>query len=67
MILWLLQLTKNQKMWLMGQTQMNDKYRVKMIRKELYNVKNPLCRGDWKNHRRGGEEAYQQLHIKKIA
>ena len=51
----------------MGQTQMNDKYRVKMIRKELYNVKNPLCRGDWKNHRRGGEEAYQQLHIKKIA
>ena len=25
--------------------QMNDKCRVKMIRKELYNVKNPLCRG----------------------
>ena len=26
-------------------SQMNDKCRVKMIRKELYNVKNPLCRG----------------------
>ena len=32
-------------------SQMNDKCRVKMIRKELYNVKNPLCRRDRKNHR----------------
>ena len=29
-------------------SQMNDKCRVKMIRKDLYNVKNPLCRGDGK-------------------
>ena len=48
-------------------SQMNDKCRVKMIRKELYNVKDPLCREDRKNHRGGGEEAYQQLHIKKTA
>ena len=32
-------------------SQMNDKCRVKIIRKELYNVKNPLCRGDRKNYR----------------
>ena len=32
-------------------SQMNDKCRVKMIRKELYNVKNPLCKGDRKNQR----------------
>ena len=49
--------------------QMNDKCRVKMIRKELYNVKNPLCRGG----RGGGGEikksrkkAYQVLHEKEI-
>ena len=48
-------------------SQMNDKCKVKMIRKELYNVKDPLCRKDRKYHKRGGEEAYQQLHIKKIA
>ena len=29
--------------------QMNDKCRVKMIRKELYNVKNPLCKRGGKN------------------
>ena len=30
-------------------SQMNDKCRVKMIRKELYNVKNPLCKVGGKN------------------
>ena len=31
-------------------SQMNDKCRVKMIRKRLYNVKNPLCKvGEKKN------------------
>ena len=39
-------------------SQMNDKCKVKMIRKELYNVKNPLCRGDGKNQKRGREEDY---------
>ena len=34
-------------------SQMNDKCRVKMIRKYLYNVKNPLCRGDGKIQKRG--------------
>ena len=34
-------------------SQMNDKCRVKMIRKRLYNVKNPLCRGDGKIQKRG--------------
>ena len=33
-------------------SQMNDKCRVKMIRKELYNVKNPLCREGEKNQER---------------
>ena len=47
-------------------SQMNDKCRVKMIKKELYNVKNPLCREEGKNHKRGREEAYQELHINKI-
>ena len=32
-------------------SQMNDKYRVKMIQWELYNVKNPLWKGDRKNPR----------------
>ena len=45
-------------------SQMNDKCRVKMIRKVLYNVKNHLCkRGRQKGER---EEVYQELHIKKI-
>ena len=30
-------------------SQMNDKCRIKMIRKELYNVKNPLCKRGVKN------------------
>ena len=30
-------------------SQMNDKCRVKMTRKELYNVKNPLCKRGVKN------------------
>ena len=30
-------------------SQMNDKCRVRMIRKELYNVKNPLCKRGVKN------------------
>ena len=34
-------------------SQMNDKCRVKMIRKDLYNVKNLLCRGDGKIQKRG--------------
>ena len=34
-------------------SQMNDKCKVKMIRKDLYNVKNPLCRGDGKIQKRG--------------
>ena len=34
-------------------SQMNDKCRVKMIRKDLYNVKNPLCKGDGKIQKRG--------------
>ena len=33
-------------------SQMNDKCRVKMIRKELYNVKNPLWREGEKNQER---------------
>ena len=45
-------------------SQMNDKCRVKMIRKELYNVKNPLCKRGGKKRER--EEVYQELHIKKI-
>ena len=31
-------------------SQMNDKCRVKMIRKRLYNVKNPLCKGGEKKN-----------------
>ena len=42
---------------------MNDKCRVKMIRKELYNVKNPLCKRGGKKRER--EEVYQELHKKK--
>ena len=30
-------------------SQINDKCRIKMIRKELYNVKNPLCKRGVKN------------------
>ena len=33
-------------------SQINDKCRVKMIQRELYNVKNPLWKGDRKNHRK---------------
>ena len=33
-------------------SQMNDKCRVKMTIKELYNVKNPLCRDGEKNQER---------------
>ena len=44
---------------------MNDKCRVKMIRKELYNVKNPLCKRGGKNQKRMRKEVYQELHIKK--
>ena len=36
-------------------SQMNDKCRVKMIRKRLYNVKNPLCKGGRKKNLRKGE------------
>ena len=36
-------------------SQMNDKCRVKMIRKDLYNVKNLLCRGDGKIQKRRRE------------
>ena len=46
-------------------SQMNDKCRVKMIRKELYNVKNPLCKRGGKKRER--EEVYQELHEKEIA
>ena len=31
-------------------SQMNDKCRVKMIIKRLYNVKNPLCKGGEKTN-----------------
>ena len=34
--------------------QMNDKCMVKMIQRELYNVKNPLSKGDQKNPRKKG-------------
>ena len=48
--------------------QMNDKCRVKMIRKELYNVKNPLCRGGGGGERKKSrKKAYQELHEKEIA
>ena len=33
-------------------SQMDDKCKVKMMIKRLYNVKNHLCSGDWKNHRK---------------
>ena len=35
-------------------SQINDKCRVKMIQRELYNVKNPLSKGDQKNPRKKG-------------
>ena len=58
-------------MWLIGQTlkwsQMNDKCRVKMIRKELYNVKNPLCRRGGGGRKKSRKKAYQELHEKEIA
>ena len=47
--------------------QMNDKCRVKMIRKELYNVKNPLCRGGGGGIKKKRKKAYQELHEKEIA
>ena len=37
-------------------SQMNDKCRVKMIRKRLYNVKNPLCKGGRKKKFEEGRE-----------
>ena len=47
-------------------SQMFDKCRVKMIQKELYNVKNPLWKGKENSRKKKGEEAYRQLYIKKI-
>ena len=35
-------------------SQMNDKCRIKMIQKELYNVKNPLWKMDQKNPKEKG-------------
>ena len=45
-------------------SQMNDKCKVKMIRKELYNVKNRLCKGDRKNQRWG---SLSTITLKKTA
>ena len=45
---------------------MNDKCKVKMIQKELYNVNNYLWKGDRKKSCKRGEQAYQQLHMKEI-
>ena len=47
-------------------SQMNDKCKVKMIQKELYNVNNHLWKGDRKKSCKRGEQAYQQLHMKEI-
>ena len=47
-------------------SQMNDKCKIKMIRKELYNVNNHLWKGDRKKSCKRGEQAYQQLHMKEI-
>ena len=46
-------------------SQMNDKCRVKMIQRELYNIKNPLWKGDQENPRKRGWQAYRQLHVKR--
>ena len=44
---------------------MNDKCRVKMIRKELYNVKNPLCREGGGGREKNQEKKLIKNYMKK--
>ena len=44
---------------------MNDKCRVKIIRKNLYNVKNPLCKGGKKKSKERERRSLSRITYKK--
>ena len=46
-------------------SQMNDKCRVKMIKKEIYNVKNPLCKKGGRKRKKEGEKEFIKNYMKK--
>ena len=46
-------------------SQMNDKCRVKMIKKKLYNVKNLLCKGGGGELRKRGRRSLSRITYKK--
>ena len=46
-------------------SQMNDKCRVKIIRKNLYNVKNPLCKGGKKKSKERERRSLSRITYKK--
>ena len=46
-------------------SQMNDKCRFKIIRKNLYNVKNPLCKGGKKKSKERERRSLSRITYKK--